>query len=429
MAASTELRRQRRAQRPRGAVELDGARAAQIPADLAQRLRESAPRRVGQLPRSGPETLIERSAYLPQTPPRGWREQAGGGLHARRSRPPPSPTRRCARRSTSWSPRSAPPATSPSMARCRPARSAPRRCAGDRAGRRRGDRQRRHLADGRGAPEAPRAHPGRGGHRRARPRRPTRSRQPPAARYDAATGTLLVPELPAARGAAAERWRTRSPTPSPISASDSGVSSRLAPDGARASTATPRARAWRSSKETPCSPGSSSTTRARISWGRTRSARCSWARRAGRRRASAAGRLPFWFGELGQFTHVDGLLFVARVRAHRPWSAVDALWSEPPASSEQILHPEKYDACEATHGRRRGALSRADRDSGARPASDVLGELVVRTWLESALPPGDRRRAPRPAGAEIARDSMRATPSAPSRRRGRRGRRARRSPG
>ena len=51
--------------------------------------------------------------------------------------------------------------------------------------------------------------------------------------------------------------------------------------------------------------------------------------------------------ELGQFTHVDGLLFVARVRAHHPWSAVDALWSDPPASSEQVLHPEKYDACEA----------------------------------------------------------------------------------
>ena len=40
------------------------------------------------MPESGPETLIERSAYLPQTPPRGWRDQAGGGLHARlRGRP------------------------------------------------------------------------------------------------------------------------------------------------------------------------------------------------------------------------------------------------------------------------------------------------------------------------------------------------------
>ena len=33
--------------------------------------------------------------------------------------------------------------------------------------------------------------------------------------------------------------------------------------------------------------------------------------------------------------------------ARGPWSAVDALWTDPPASTEQGLHPEKYDACEA----------------------------------------------------------------------------------
>ena len=45
--AVDQVRGQRRAQRARGAVELDGARPAQIPANLAQRLREAAPRRVG----------------------------------------------------------------------------------------------------------------------------------------------------------------------------------------------------------------------------------------------------------------------------------------------------------------------------------------------------------------------------------------------
>ncbi len=99
-----------------------------------------------------------------------------------------------------------------------------------------------------------------------------------------------------------------------------------------------------------------------------------------------------WFAQLGQFTHVDGLLFVARVRAHHPWSAVDALWSDPPASSEQILHPEKYDACEPTLTVDESALP-ALTGFGRPTASDVLGELVVRTWLESALPPEIAARA------------------------------------
>ena len=101
---------------------------------------------------------------------------------------------------------------------------------------------------------------------------------------------------------------------------------------------------------------------------------------------------PSWFAELGQFTHLDGLLFVARVRAHHPWSAVDALWSDPPASSEQILHPEKYDACEPAVAVDESALPELP-GFGRPTASDVLGELVVRTWLGSALPPEIADRA------------------------------------
>ena len=107
--------------------------------------------------------------------------------------------------------------------------------------------------------------------------------------------------------------------------------------------------------------------------------------------ASRAGP-PSWFVQLGQFTHVDGLLFVARVRAHHPWTAVDALWGDPPASSEQILHPEKYDTCEPAIAVDEGVLPSLP-GFGRPTASDVLGELVVRTWLESALPPEIAARA------------------------------------
>ena len=144
---------------------------------------------------------------------------------------------------------------------------------------------------------------------------------------------------------------------------------------------------------------------------------------AERLRVSSEAGAPSWFGALGQFTHLDGLLFVARVRAHHPWSAVDGLWADPPASSEQVLHPEKYDACEAPLPVDPAALPTLP-GFGAPAGSDVLGELVVRTWLASALSPeiawraaagwgGDRAaiyEAPRPAASA---DGGAATAGAP----------------
>jgi hypothetical protein len=113
---------------------------------------------------------------------------------------------------------------------------------------------------------------------------------------------------------------------------------------------------------------------------------------AGSLRAASQAGGSTWFGELGEFTHVDGLLFVARVRAAHSWSALDALWNDPPDSSEQVLHPEKYDACEAPIVVAEAALP-ALAGFGRPTASDVLGELLVRTWLASALPPEIAARA------------------------------------
>jgi hypothetical protein len=114
---------------------------------------------------------------------------------------------------------------------------------------------------------------------------------------------------------------------------------------------------------------------------------------AGRlREATTAPAAPLWFGELASFTHVDGLLFEGRVRARGPWSAVDALWGDPPASTEQVLHPEKYEACEAPIPVDEGTLPELP-GFGRPTASDVLGELVARTWLASVLPPEIAARA------------------------------------
>lgn len=101
--------------------------------------------------------------------------------------------------------------------------------------------------------------------------------------------------------------------------------------------------------------------------------------------AGAPGpRAPAWLRAVASFTHAGGLAFVARVRARQPWSAVDAVWADPPRSSEQVLHPEKYDAREGPV-----LIPPPTQVFGEawRPAGDdVLGELGVRTWLGAAVP-------------------------------------------
>ena len=124
------------------------------------------------------------------------------------------------------------------------------------------------------------------------------------------------------------------------------------------------------------------------------------------RDATATAETSGWFRELATFTHVDGWLFVAGARAQGPWSAVDALWTDPPTSTEQVLHPEKYEACEAPISVEVATLP--DLPGFGRPAaSDVAGELMVRSWLASALPPEESPRAPPPGGAAIGPGSTR----------------------
>jgi hypothetical protein len=108
-----------------------------------------------------------------------------------------------------------------------------------------------------------------------------------------------------------------------------------------------------------------------------------------------------WLAQLAGFTHVDGFLFVARVRARQPWSAVDALWADPPASSEQVLHPEKYDACEEPIHLDESLLPSLP-GFGRPKATDVLGELVVRAWLATLLPAEIAERAAAGWGGDLA---------------------------
>lgn len=55
---------------------------------------------------------------------------------------------------------------------------------------------------------------------------------------------------------------------------------------------------------------------------------------------------PVAIRELKLFPYKAGFAFVAALRAQKPWSAIDAAFKQPPRSTEQVLHPEKYFADE-----------------------------------------------------------------------------------
>ncbi len=63
-------------------------------------------------------------------------------------------------------------------------------------------------------------------------------------------------------------------------------------------------------------------------------------------RASATGpvlaRAPRYVRTMLTFPYASGLGFVHALRQRRPWAALSALYQDPPRSSAQILHPERY---------------------------------------------------------------------------------------
>jgi len=86
------------------------------------------------------------------------------------------------------------------------------------------------------------------------------------------------------------------------------------------------------------------------------------------------------------FPYQDGLSFVQGVYNSGGWGAVDKLYSNPPDSTSQILHPELYAA----------GVKPVEVSLPAVPASlgsgwkltmqDTLGELQLRVWLEGQNP-------------------------------------------
>lgn len=128
---------------------------------------------------------------------------------------------------------------------------------------------------------------------------------------------------------------------------------------------------------------------------------------------------PAYFQQSLVFPYADGSDFVQRTlnRKH-DWNDVDGLYKHLPASSEQVLHPEKYFSPTPDEPKAIGLHVKLP--GWTEVHTDVLGELVVRTMMEGYFPKaeaaqiaegwgGDRYRAFAKAkthGLKTVRDTM-----------------------
>jgi len=85
------------------------------------------------------------------------------------------------------------------------------------------------------------------------------------------------------------------------------------------------------------------------------------------------------------FPYTAGLSFVQALQASGGWDAVNAAFRDPPASTEQVLHPEKY----ASHEAPVDVTLPADLPAKLGPGwtkglEDTLGEFQLKVWLDQA---------------------------------------------
>lgn len=92
-------------------------------------------------------------------------------------------------------------------------------------------------------------------------------------------------------------------------------------------------------------------------------------------------KAPLAIREAMLFPYRAGFGFIAALRRHQPWSAVDAAFARPPRSTEQIIHPERYLADDQPIPVEADAP--AALPGFAITYSTVWGELGFDLWLRS----------------------------------------------
>jgi hypothetical protein len=81
------------------------------------------------------------------------------------------------------------------------------------------------------------------------------------------------------------------------------------------------------------------------------------------------------------YPYTTGLFFAQGEQTRGGWAAVDALYDRMPVSTEQILHPEKYEAGEAPVAVAMPCLETALGDGWTMALQDSFGELQTGIWL------------------------------------------------
>ncbi|MBT3995491.1 MAG: hypothetical protein HOF01_06795 [Chloroflexi bacterium] len=90
---------------------------------------------------------------------------------------------------------------------------------------------------------------------------------------------------------------------------------------------------------------------------------------------------PYFLQQTLEFSYTEGAAFISIILQLGQFAAVDAVFVDPPKSTEQIMHPEKYfdkeDPIEID------IPDDAMRGGWTVQAENVMGEFFLRTWLEA----------------------------------------------
>jgi len=115
----------------------------------------------------------------------------------------------------------------------------------------------------------------------------------------------------------------------------------------------------------------------------------------------ALQRAPRYLRETSLFPYEDGLAFANRLLAEGGYPSVNAAYEDPPESTEQILHPDRYlerqSPVDVSIPRGISGVTGPNAVLGgewSEGAQDTLGELVLRIWLsEGKVPLAQARTA------------------------------------
>ncbi|HEX2625422.1 MAG TPA: hypothetical protein VHL56_00785 [Candidatus Limnocylindrales bacterium] len=109
----------------------------------------------------------------------------------------------------------------------------------------------------------------------------------------------------------------------------------------------------------------------------------------------AFNEAPFYLQQTSLFPYQSGLVFVMRLISQGGYAAVDAAFADPPDSTEQVLHPDKYLTREAPIDVKIPAGVAKKLGTGwTEVGQDTMGEMLIGTWLKlGGVAPVDANRA------------------------------------